>query len=112
MILIYKKLFQMDPAVKTLFKGDMNAQGEKLVMSINLVVNSLNNLDHVVPALQDMGKRHVDYGVSAEHYDTVGAALLWTLEQALGADFTNEAKEAWTVAYGIIASTMISGANY
>ena len=95
---------------KRLFKGDIKAQGEKLVTSINLVVNSLNNLEHVVPALQEMGIRHVDYGVQAEHYDIVGGTLLWTLEQGLGNDFTEEVKEAWTTAYGIIASTMIDAA--
>ena len=104
--LFYRKLFSMDPDVKSLFKGDIKAQGEKLVTSINLVVNSLSNLDHVVPALQDMGRRHVDYGVKPEDYDTVGAAFLWTLEQGLGEDFTVEVKDAWTTAYGIIATTM------
>jgi hemoglobin-like flavoprotein len=108
--LFYRKLFQMDPEIKPLFKGDMKAQGDKLVTSINLVVNSLNKLDHVVPALQDMGRRHLDYGVKAEHYDTVGGALLWTLEQGLGNDFTDEVKTAWTTAYGIIASTMTDAA--
>ena len=109
--LFYRKLFQTAPEVKPLFKDDIKAQGEKLVTAINLVVNSLNNLDHVVPALQDMGKRHVDYGVLPEHYDLVGSTLLWTFEQALGADFTEEVKQAWTTAYGIIASTMISATD-
>jgi hemoglobin-like flavoprotein len=108
--LFYRKLFSMDPETKSLFSGDMDTQGEKLVTSINLVVNSLNNIDHVVPALQEMGRRHVDYGVKNEHYDTVGSALLWTLEQGLGSDFTEEAKEAWGIAYGLIASTMKSAA--
>ena len=57
-----------------------------------------------------MGVRHVDYGVQAEHYDIVGGTLLWTLEQGLGNDFTEEVKEAWTTAYGIISSTMIDAA--
>ncbi|MCK5478874.1 MAG: hypothetical protein KAI44_08160, partial [Methylococcales bacterium] len=108
--LFYRKLFLTNPEVRPLFKGDIKAQGEKLVTSINLVVNSLNNLEHVVPALQEMGIRHIDYGVLPEHYDVVGSTLLWTLEQGLGADFTDEVKEAWTTAYGIIASTMIEAA--
>ncbi len=109
--LFYKKLFLLDPEIKPLFKGDMKSQGEKLVTSINLVVNSLNSLDHVAPALQEMGKRHVSYGVKSEHYDTVGAALLWTFEHGLGDVFTDEVKEAWTIAYGLIASTMKAGAG-
>ncbi|NOR71237.1 MAG: hemin receptor [Methylomarinum sp.] len=110
--LFYKKLFITAPEVKPLFTGDIKAQGEKLVSSINLVVNSLRSLDHVVPALQSMGERHVSYAVKAEHYDIVGATLLWTLEQGLGNNFTDEVKEAWTIAYGLIAGTMIDAANY
>ncbi len=100
----------MDPDLQPLFKGDMKSQGEKLVTSINLVVKSLKNLDHVIPALQDMGRRHVNYGVLAEHYDTVGGALLWTFEQVLADEFTEEVKQAWTTAYGLIATTMIEAA--
>ncbi len=108
--LFYRKLFQMDPEMKPLFKGDMKAQGDKFVAPINLVVNSLNNLDHVAPELQDMSRRQLDYGVKTEHYDTVGNALLWTLEQGLGNEFTDEVKTAWTTAYGIVASTMVDAA--
>ena len=108
--LFYRKLFQIDPSTKPLFKGDMKAQGDKLITSLNLVVSSLKNLDHVVPALQDMGKRHVDYGVQAEHYESVGNALLWTFEQGLGEDFTDEAKQAWATAYGLVASVMKNAA--
>jgi len=108
--LFYRKLFLMDPEIKPLFKGDMEAQGKKLISSLNLVVNSITNFDSVVPALQEMGKRHLDYGVQADHYDTVGNALLWTLEQGLGDDFTDETKQAWANAYGLIASTMKNAA--
>jgi hemoglobin-like flavoprotein len=108
--LFYGKLFEMDPELKALFKGDMVQQGEKLMTSLNLVVNSLNDLEAVVPALQDLGKRHISYGVTAAHYDTVGGALLWTLEQGLGDAFTDEARAAWTAAYGIVSKTMIDAA--
>ncbi len=108
--IFYGRLFQLDPSVKPLFKGDMTAQGEKLMTSINLVITSLQNLGEVVPALQDLGKRHVAYGVTAEHYDTVGAALLWTLEQGLGDTFTEEVKDTWAAAYGVVAGVMIDAA--
>jgi hemoglobin-like flavoprotein len=61
--------------------------------------------------LREMGRRHAGYGVEPEHYTTVGEALLWALEQALGDDFTSETKEAWAKAYDLIASTMIEAAN-
>src|SRR5262249_28238363 len=96
--MFYTRLFELDSSVQALFKGDMKAQGRKLMHMIGLAVSGLNRLETLVPAVQDLGTRHVDYGVKHEHYDTVGAALLWTLEQGLGEDFTPEVKEAWAEA--------------
>ena len=104
--LFYGKLFELDPELKPLFSGDMTEQGKKLMSTINLVVEGLENLEELVPAVQDLGVRHVGYGVKDEHYDTVAEALLWTLGQGLGDDFTDEVKEAWTAAYVVLATTM------
>lgn len=104
--LFYGKLFELDPTLKPLFKGDMKEQGKKLMKMINVAVNGLTRLDQIVPAVQDMGRRHVGYGVTAGHYDTVGAALLWTLETGLGAAFTPDVKEAWTTTYVTLATVM------
>lgn len=104
--LFYGKLFELDPALKDLFKGDMKEQGRKLMAMINTAVNALDKLESVVPAVQDLGKRHVAYGVKDKDYDTVGAALLWTLGEGLGDDFTDEVKDAWAAVYGVLAGTM------
>ena len=104
--LFYGKLFELDPAVKPMFKGDMTEQGRKLMKTLGVVVNSLTRLDEIVPVAREMGRRHVVYGVEAKHYDTVGAALLWTLEQGLGAAFTPDTKTAWASAYGVLAGVM------
>lgn len=104
--LFYGKLFELDPAVKPLFKGDMKEQGRKLMAAINTVVNGVDNLGPMIPVLQDMGKRHVAYGVTDAHYDTVGAALIWTLGQGLGEAFTPEVKDTWVGAYTTIAGVM------
>lgn len=109
--LFYNRLFELDPSLKALFTGDMKQQGEKLMSMITIAVKALNRLDDVVPAIQQMGRRHVDYKVEPEHYNTVGAALLWTLGQGLGDGFTAEVAEAWTVVYGILSTTMIDAAN-
>lgn len=109
--LFYNRLFELDPSLKALFNGDMKQQGEKLMSMITIAVKALNRLDDVVPAIQNMGRRHVAYKVEPAHYDTVGAALLWTLGQGLGDGFTSEVEEAWTVVYGILATTMIDAAN-
>lgn len=104
--LFYGKLFSLDPALKPLFNGDMKAQGRKLMQMIGIAVNGLSNLASIVPAVQDLGRRHVRYGVKDAHYDTVGAALLWTLEQGLGELYNEDVKAAWASAYGLLASTM------
>lgn len=108
--LFYGKLFELDPSLKPLFKGDMAEQGDKLMKMINTAVNGLDHLDQIVPAVQQLGIRHVDYGVKDEHYDTVGAALLWTLETGLADAFTDDVKDAWATVYGILAGTMKSAA--
>lgn len=108
--LFYGKLFQLDPSLKPLFKGDMVEQGKKLMKMIGTAVNGLDRLDEIVPAVQQLGVRHIEYGVKDAHYDTVGAALLWTLEAGLGEAFTDPTKEAWTKVYGVLADTMKSAA--
>lgn len=105
--IFYGKLFEMDPEVKPMFaNSDMSEQGKKLMQMITMAVKGLDNLDQLVPAVQGLGKRHVGYGVKAEHYDTVGAALLDTLAAGLGDEFTPETKEAWTLTYTTLADVM------
>lgn len=103
----YNRLFEIDPTTKPLFKVDMTAQGQKLIQTIAVVVNSLDNLASIVPAIQSLGKRHVDYGVTVEHWHSVGGALLWALEDAFGDAFTNDVYDAWASAYNLIAHTAI-----
>jgi hemoglobin-like flavoprotein len=104
--LFYGRLFELDPALKSLFKGDMTAQGKLLMQMIATAVGALDRLDTIVPAVESLGKRHAGYGVAASHYDTVGAALLWTLGQGLGPAFTHEVEAAWTETYGLLAGVM------
>jgi nitric oxide dioxygenase len=109
--LFYGRLFENDPGTKPLFAhSDMAAQGGKLMAALALVVNGLTKLDAVVPVAQAMAKRHVGYGVQAAQYASVGAALLWTLEQGLGAAFTPEVKAAWTEAYTVLSGVMLAAA--
>ncbi len=109
--LFYGRLFEINPAYKDLFKGDMKAQGKKLMSMINTAVNSLTDLEAVVPAVQALGQRHVAYGVKDEDYDAVAAALLWTLGQGLGEGFTPEVEEAWTTTYTTLATVMIEASH-
>ena len=109
--LFYGKLFDLDPSLKPMFKGDMKEQGEKLMKMIAVAVDNLDKLDEIVPAVQDLGVKHLEYGVKNSQYDTVGAALLWTLGQGLGEGFTPEVRLAWTDVYGLLASTLKDAAR-
>jgi hemoglobin-like flavoprotein len=108
--LFYGRLFEIDPALKPLFHGDMKEQGRKLMATLAVVVNSLNNLGAVLPAASVLAKRHVGYGVEPAHYTPVGEALLWTLQQGLGAAWTAELAVAWSAAYGLLSEYMIAEA--
>ena len=110
--LFYGRLFELDPAIERLFRRtDMAAQRKVLMQTLTVVVKSLDRLDQIVPAVQALGRRHAGYGVREEHYGTVGAALIWTLEQGLGDAFTDPVRAAWTEAYGTLATVMIDAAN-
>lgn len=109
--LFYNKLFELDPKIRDLFKEDITIQKKALMATISFAVATLNHPDKLVPAVQDLGARHGKYGVTADHYATVGQALLWTLEQGLDEAWTPEAKTAWTEVYGILSSTMIESAK-
>ena len=104
--LFYGKLFELDPNVKPLFTSDMKEQGKKLMQTIGICVTGLTKLDDILPAVQELGRRHIDYEVEESHYDTVGNALLWTLEQGLGKKFTPEVAEAWALTYTTLAGVM------
>lgn len=109
--LFYGRLFEVDPSVKPLFKGDIKEQGEKLMKMITVAVNGLDKLDTIVPAVQALGKRHGGYGVEPEHYDSVGSSLIWTLEQGLGDAFDEPTRGAWLEAYTILSTTMKDAAE-
>jgi nitric oxide dioxygenase len=108
--IFYDRLFATAPAVKALFHGDMAEQRRKLMATLAVVVNGLGEIEVVLPAASALAKRHVGYGVKPEHYDSVGAALLWTLERGLGASWTSEIAAAWSAAYATLAGFMIGEA--
>ena len=108
--LFYARLFDLDPSLESLFKGDMAEQGRKLMQMIGAAVKSLDRLEQVMPAVEALGARHVAYGVRDEHYRTVGRALIWTLKKGLREEFTPEAEAAWAEVYAALAGAMKGGA--
>ena len=109
--LFYGRLFELDPSLRHLFRGDLKAQGRKLMHMLSVAVAGLDDLDRLVPAVRALGRRHVGYGVTDAHYATVGSALLWTLEQGLGAEFTPSVRAAWTAVYTVLAEVMQQAAG-
>jgi len=109
--LFYGRLFELDPALRPLFKPDLASQKKNLMQTLGFAVGSLNHPEALLPAVKQLGKRHAGYQVKDEHYATVASALLWTLEQGLGAGFTPEVKAAWTTVYMTLADTMKQAAK-
>lgn len=105
--LFYARLFELDPELRPLFRGDMLEQGRKLMSMIATAVAALDRIETILPAVRALGARHAGYAVTEEHYATVGVALLWTIEKGLGAEFTPAVRDAWSATYSLLANTMI-----
>jgi hemoglobin-like flavoprotein len=105
-ILFYRRLFELDPDLRRLFHGDMIAQSRKLMAMLELVIESLDKFEELLPRVRALGQAHVGYGARDEHYDTVGAALVWALRQGLEEQFTPEDETAWIAAYTMLAEAM------
>lgn len=109
--LFYARLFERDPDLELLFKGNLTEQGRKLMQMLGVAVNSLNRMEQLLPVVRSLGTRHSTYGVRDKDYDTVGEALLWTLRKGLGDAFTPDVEAAWTNVYATLASEMQAGAR-
>jgi hemoglobin-like flavoprotein len=105
--LFYQRLFEIDPSTKPLFaRTDMAQQNNRLLSAVSFVVENAEQISTLTPFLEEMGRRHARYGVKDRHYDSVGSALIWTLEHKLGPIFTEEAHAAWAITYAIVSGAM------
>jgi hemoglobin-like flavoprotein len=109
--LFYGRLFEIAPQVRAMFPDDLGEQKKKLMTMLGTAVAGLNHLETLMPAVQALGRRHAGYGVKAQHYASVGSALLWTLEKGLGEAFTPAVKDAWATTYIVLSTTMMNAAN-
>lgn len=107
----YRRLFELDPSLRAMFPPTLVDQGRKLMQMLGAAIAMLDRPQQLISVLESLGKRHADYGVHDEHYDTVGEALLWTLERGLGPVFTPDVKAAWAALYGVVATTVKNAAN-
>ena len=106
--LFYNRLFEIAPQLKSMFHNPIPEQSKKLLTMINYVIAKLDKLDDIVDEVAKLGRKHIQYGVQAEHYAIVGNALLWTLEKGLGDNWNEEVKKGWTECYNILSGAMIT----
>lgn len=104
--LFYQRLFELEPSFRRLFKGDMKEQERKLMATLAIAVEGLRHPDQIIGPVQKLGRDRAGYGVKAEYYDIVGEALLWTLAQGLGEEFTTPVRKAWEEAYTFLSEIM------
>lgn len=106
----YSNLFRVDPTTKPLFVGDLELQSRKLVQTLTFIVDHLEDADTLLPAAIDLAHAHIKYGVTAEQYGSVGAALIETFRQLLGPSFAVEDQEAWIKTYEGLSAEMVKAA--
>jgi hemoglobin-like flavoprotein len=109
--LFYRRLFELDPELRPLFRSNLQLQAIKLMSMIELIVDNLGQFEQLLPQVQALGRAHVGYGARDANYDTVETALLWTLRIGLEEQFTSTDEAAWGAAYGLISETMKAAAR-
>lgn len=107
----YSHLFVTHPELRDMFPLTMDAQRDRLVGALGRIVSNVDQLGEVVPYVEQLGRDHRRFTVVAEHYDAVGASLLWTLRHFLGDAWTADVARDWADAYGIVAATMVGAAE-
>ncbi|RYY89797.1 MAG: hemin receptor [Chitinophagaceae bacterium] len=110
--LFYNRLFELDPQLRPMFRAPIPEQSKKLLTMLHYVIKKLDTLDEIIDEVRKLAQRHVHYGTKPEHYNVVGSALIWTLEQGLGDAWTDELQEAWIAVYTVLAGAMIEASNY
>ncbi len=109
--MFYRRLFEIAPETRPLFNRDLGGQYDKFIQMLLWVVANLHRVETILPAVEDLGRRHAGYDIEPHHFDRVGEALIWTLNAGLGPEFTPDVREAWIAAYGVLAATMVKAAD-
>jgi nitric oxide dioxygenase len=107
--LLYARLFEVAPSLRSLFHADMRAQGDRLIQALALAIANLDHLEDIASEVRALGERHRAYGVVDADFETVGSVLLWTLERSLGARFTPDVRAAWATVYDVLSGLMRQG---
>jgi methyl-accepting chemotaxis protein len=111
MTTFYDKLFEAAPSVRPLFAHvDMERQRQALLNMLLVLRESLRDLEDIVPDLEELGARHIEYGAQPEHYPVVGEVLIGAMAQVAGDAWKPEYTSAWQEAYQVVQDVMLSGA--
>ncbi len=109
--LFYAQLFRRAPALRGLFRGDLHAQGRRLMEMIGAAVGLLDHPESLLPVLAQLGARHAGYGVRPGDYRLVGEALMATLDERLDRAFDASTRDAWATMYALVSTTMVAAAG-
>jgi hemoglobin-like flavoprotein len=109
--LFYDRLFEIAPGLRVLSPEDLVAQKKQFITMLAMVVTYLNAFERIAPVVEDLGMRHVAYGVITNYCELFGATLLWALDEILGVDFTPPVRAAWSEAYATLAAAMKGAAT-
>jgi hemoglobin-like flavoprotein len=104
--MFYDRLFSIDPSLRSLFKDNIVETGRLLMTVVSVAIDNLDQMERIIPAIRNLGRRHRGYGVKPADYEAGKDAFLWAIEQALGEDFTPPVRDAWLTWYQSLAAEM------
>ena len=102
----YARLFERNPTILLMFRGDRKRQEERLATMLHTIVASLSDLEALRPVFRDLGLRHERYGVRPRDYEIFGECLIWTLECALGDTWSPHMRAAWAALFDQLSAIM------
>ena len=112
MMRFYDHLFELAPEAIHFFPDDMAKQSEKLAYTIGFIVGNLDRLEEIKDAIEDVGRFHNKLQIDAYHYENLKKALLMTIEENMGEQYSINVGEAWETVIDFVSETMLNAPGY